>query len=74
MVITCSNKKCVVVSALHSFTGVSSSHIVKYSFKVMIYLAPYLLVGGLIGPKSLFPIFQILAESLVVSEASHIFF
>jgi hypothetical protein len=50
IVITCSNRKCVFVSALQSFTGVSSAHLVKYYVLVMIYLAPNLLAGGLIGP------------------------
>ena len=50
IVITCSNKKCVDVSMLQSFTGVASTHIVKYSIGVMMYLAPILFVGGLIGP------------------------
>jgi hypothetical protein len=48
-VITFSNKKCDVVSALKYFTGVASYHIVKYSIAVIIYLAPDLFAGGLIG-------------------------
>jgi hypothetical protein len=51
LVITYSNKKCVVVSALQSLTGVASAHLVKYFVAVMMYLAPDLLVGGLIGLK-----------------------
>jgi hypothetical protein len=49
IVITFSNKKCVVVSALQSFTGAASAHIVKYFVAVIMYLAPDLFVGGLIG-------------------------
>jgi hypothetical protein len=49
-VITCSKKKCVVVSALQYFTGAASAHIVKYSVVVIIYLAPDHFVGGLSGP------------------------
>ena len=48
--ITFSNKKCVVVSALQSFTGAASFHLVKYSVAVIMYLVPVLFVGGLIGP------------------------
>jgi hypothetical protein len=51
LVITCSNKKCVVVSALQSFTGVASTHLVRYLIVVIMYLYPVLFVGGLIGPK-----------------------
>jgi hypothetical protein len=36
---------------LQSLTGIDSSHLVKYLVAVMIYLAPDLFVGGLIGPK-----------------------
>jgi hypothetical protein len=50
MVITCSNKKCDVVSMLQSLNGAASVHIVKYLVTIMIYLAPDLLVSGLIGP------------------------
>ena len=50
LVITCSNKKCVAVSALQCFTGAASTHFVRYSVAVMIYIAPVHLVGGLIGP------------------------
>jgi hypothetical protein len=50
LVITCSNKKCVVVSALQYFTGAASTHLVKYFVAVIMYLAPILLAGGLIGP------------------------
>jgi hypothetical protein len=46
----CSNKKCVVVSALQSFTGASYAHLVKYLVALIMYLAPDLFVGGLIGP------------------------
>jgi len=51
IVITCSNKKYVVVSALQYLIGVSYAHLVKYYVAVMLYLTPELLVGGLIGPK-----------------------
>jgi hypothetical protein len=44
------NKKCAIVSTLQSITGVASSHRVRYFVVVMMYLAPDLLVGGLIGP------------------------
>jgi hypothetical protein len=50
MVITCSNKNCVVVFALQYLIGVASAHLVKYSVAVMIYLDPDLFSGGLIGP------------------------
>jgi hypothetical protein len=50
MVITYSNRKCVVVSTLQSLTSASFAHIVKYFFTVMIYLDPNIFVGGLIGP------------------------
>ena len=49
-VITCSNRKCVVVSTLQYFTGVASAHLVRYSVTMIMYLAPVLFVGGLIGP------------------------
>jgi hypothetical protein len=49
-VITCSNRKCDVVSALQSFIGVASTHLVKYYVTVIMYLAPVIFVGGLIGP------------------------
>jgi hypothetical protein len=61
LVITCSNKKCVVVFVLQSLTNVAYAHLVKYSFTIMIYIYIYiyiyldLLVGGLIGlTKSIF--------------------
>jgi hypothetical protein len=44
MVITCSNKKCVVVSALQSLTIVAYAHVFKYSVAIMIYLNPDLLL------------------------------
>jgi len=50
LVITFSNKKCATVSVLQSFTGVASTHLVRYSIMVMMYLAPVLLDGGLMGP------------------------
>jgi hypothetical protein len=50
LVITCLNKKCVVLSTLQSFTGVASTHIVRYFVTVIMYLAPIIFVGGLIGP------------------------
>jgi len=53
-VITFSNKKCVVVSALQYLIGVAYSHPVKYFVTVMMYLAPDLLVGVLIGPAKYF--------------------
>jgi hypothetical protein len=49
LVITCSDKKCVVVSTLQSLIGVASSHLFKYYVIVMMYLSLDLLVGGLIG-------------------------
>jgi hypothetical protein len=52
LVITCSNIKCVVVSALQSFTGVASTHIFRYSIVVIIYLTPIILAGGLMGPTN----------------------
>jgi hypothetical protein len=51
LVITCSNKKYVIVFALQSLNCVASAHLVKYYVAVMMYFAPDLLVGGLIGPK-----------------------
>jgi len=51
-VTTYSNKKHVAVYALQSFIGVASSHIVKYSVTVIIYLSHDLLEGGLIGPTN----------------------
>jgi hypothetical protein len=54
-VITCSNKKCVVVFALQSFTGAAFAHLVRYFVVVIMYLASILFDGGLIGPtKSIF--------------------
>ena len=50
LMITCSNRKFIIVFALQSFTIVASSHLVSYSFVVIIYLAPDLLVCGLIVP------------------------
>jgi hypothetical protein len=50
LVITCSNKKCATVSALQSFTGKASTHLVRYSVMVMMYLGLVLLDGGLNGP------------------------
>jgi hypothetical protein len=51
-VMTYSNKKCIVVSALQSFTGVASTHLVRYYVMVIMYLDPVLFAGGLIGPKN----------------------
>jgi hypothetical protein len=51
-VITCSNKKCVIVFALQSFTGATYAHLVRYSVAVIMYLASILFVGGLIGPTN----------------------
>jgi uncharacterized membrane protein len=50
LVITCLNKKCAVVSVLQSFTSATSTHLVRYSVSVMMYLASVLLAGWLIGP------------------------
>jgi hypothetical protein len=72
-VITCSNKKGVVVFVLQSLTGVASSHLVKYSVALMIYLSPDIFVGGLIGPTKSISHFQIPTELLVVLVASHPF-
>jgi hypothetical protein len=49
-VITCSNKKCVVVYVIQPLTGASFSHLVKYFVAGMIYLAPDLFDGEWIGP------------------------
>jgi hypothetical protein len=73
LVITYSNRKCVVVSTLQSLTSAAFSHLVKYFVTVMIYLDPNIIFGGLIGPQILFPIFQITAKLLVVLGASHPF-
>jgi hypothetical protein len=45
-----SNRKCVSVSVLYLLNNVASSHHLKYYVIVMMYLAPDLLDGGLIGP------------------------
>jgi len=50
LVITYSNEKRVVVSALQYFTGAASAHLVRYFVMVIMYLDHVLLVGGLIGP------------------------
>jgi hypothetical protein len=50
LVIPCSNRKCAVVYALQYFIGAASTHLVRYSVVVIIYLTPVILVGGLIGP------------------------
>jgi hypothetical protein len=47
-VITCSKKNCATIYALQSFTGAASSHLVRYSVAVTMYLAPVVLAGGLI--------------------------
>ena len=52
IVITCLKRMWVVVSMLQSFIGAASAHLVKYSAAVIIYLAPVLLVGGLMGPTN----------------------
>jgi ABC-type polysaccharide/polyol phosphate export permease len=57
LVITCSNRKCVVVSTLQSFTGVASAHLVSYSVAVIMYLAPVLFSDGLV-PQSLLHIYR----------------
>jgi hypothetical protein len=49
LVITCSNRKCVVVSALQSLTGAASTYLVRYSITVINYLELVLFTGGLIG-------------------------
>jgi hypothetical protein len=49
-VITCSNKKCVDVSLLQSFIGMTFAHLVRYSIAMIMYLDPILFDGGLIGP------------------------
>jgi hypothetical protein len=49
-VITYSNRKCVVVSALQSFIGASFAHLVRYFVVVIMYLAPVIFIGGLISP------------------------
>jgi hypothetical protein len=48
-VITCSNKKCVIVSTLQSLTGVAFSHLVKYYVALMMYLSVDIPFCGLIG-------------------------
>jgi hypothetical protein len=54
-VITCLNRKCDVVPSLQSFTGATYAHLVRYYVAVIMYLAPVLFVGGLIGPtKSIY--------------------
>jgi hypothetical protein len=73
LVITCSNKKCVVVFVLQSFTGAASSHLVRYFIMVMMYLVLVHLAGGLIGPQSLFLIYQMPVISLVIITTSHPF-
>jgi hypothetical protein len=49
-VITCSSRKCVAIFALQSFTGAASTHLVRYSVAVIMYLYPILFASGLIGP------------------------
>jgi hypothetical protein len=61
IVITFSNRKCVVFSALQSFTGVAFSHLIKYSVTIMIHLSPDLFAGGLIGSQKVYlPFFKYL--------------
>jgi hypothetical protein len=48
----CTNKKCVIVSALQSFIGVASTHLVRYSVTLIMYLAHVILADGLIGPTN----------------------
>jgi hypothetical protein len=50
IVITFSNKKGAVVSALQYFTSADSAHLVRYFVVLIMYLSPVLLVGVLIGP------------------------
>jgi hypothetical protein len=50
LVITYSNKKCVIASSLQYVIGVSFAHFVGYYVTVMIYLSLDLFVGGLIVP------------------------
>jgi hypothetical protein len=45
-----SNMNHVAIAALHSLTTLSFSHLLKYSFVVIMYRAPLLFPGGLIGP------------------------
>jgi hypothetical protein len=45
-----SNMKCIVVVALQSLNSLTSSHLVKYSIVVMMYLTPVLFPSGFIGP------------------------
>jgi len=51
LVITSSNRKCAVVSALQYLTSVTSAHLGRYLVTVIMYLSPVLFAGGLIGPK-----------------------
>ena len=44
------NMNCIAVVVLQSFTGAASTHLVKYSVIVIIYLARVRFPGGLIGP------------------------
>jgi hypothetical protein len=52
LVIAFSNRNHVVVSTVQSITSVASTHLVKYSVAVMMYLSPNLLNYGLIGPTN----------------------
>jgi hypothetical protein len=72
--ITCSNKKHEFVYVLQSSTFDSFAHCVRYLVTVMIYLAPDLFVGGLIGPTKSFPICQIPTRLIVVLGASRPFY
>jgi hypothetical protein len=42
--------KCATVAALHSLIALASTHLVKYSVAVMMYLAPVHFLGGFMGP------------------------
>ena len=42
--------KCAAMAASQFLTGFASAHLVRYSVAVIIYLAPVLFSGGLIGP------------------------
>jgi len=52
LVTTFSNRNHTTVSSLKSVIGATSTHLVKYSVVVIIYLAHDLLTGGLIGPTN----------------------
>jgi hypothetical protein len=43
-------RNCTIVFVLQSFIGIAFAHLVKYYVTMMMYLAPDILVGGLMGP------------------------